>query len=86
MDLDESTQQSDLETVTQEKKMHWWKRRNNFNSKSWDYVIYYFLWKCKLSLNLSLSGQNFLLSSDSSSGAKIDLPSTQGPHRVVAEK
>ena len=73
--------------LTQEKKkLHWWKRRSNFNSKSWDYVIYYFLWKCKLSLNnLSLSGQN-LFSSGSSSGAKIDLPSTQGPHRVVAEK
>ena len=89
MDLEESTQQSDLATVTQgeKKNLHWWKRRNNFNSESWDHVIYYFLWKCKLSLNnLSLSGLNFLFSSDSSPGAKINLPSTQGAYRVVAEK
>lgn len=36
--------------------------------------------------NLNLSGQNFLFSSGSFSGAKTDLPSTQGPHGAAAEK
>lgn len=55
--------------------------------KKRDCVIYFFLWKCRLSLsNLNLYEQNFIFSSDSFLRNENRFARYQSPYRVAAGK